>query len=590
MKANTGSRGRRCMASAGITLIVAVMIAGMAGCLPEPIPVPSSNLEIRTWYDLDEVRYNLSGHHRLMNSLNATTPGYDQLAGPTANWGEGWKPIGEPYPPGPYRPFRGTFDGQGYEISDLYINPSSGSQVGLFTALDSGVIENLGVVNARVTGKYCVGGLVGEVEGTIKNSYFVGNVTGDGHVGGLVGLLLPGSIVSNSYYNYDRVLIRGQNVITIGALHEDEFEEWLTNGRSLDVNDKLTQENGYYLVSNITDFRQLLAFGQDDSLAFRLENDLDLTAHPNLYIPCLAGEFHGDGHRISNLSFSFDFVSRVGLFGYLTPGAKVSDLGVENVTITGDESIGGLVGLNKLGTVSNSYSTGSVTGYRHVGGLVGSSEQGTLSHSYSTASVTGYGSVVGGLVGGSDYLAGRSDNPSTISNCHFSGSVNGNGIIGGLLGFNCNDGVVRKSYSTGTVSGTTEVGGLVGYNTGDCAISDSYSSCDVTGELYVGGLVGANSWQATVSNSYSTGSVTGDGYVGGLVGRNTATVHSGYWDTETSGQATSDGGIGKTTTEMQNIAAFVGWNIVAVGQGEVNTGHTWNIVNGVSYPFLSWQE
>ncbi len=595
MKTSTSSRARQYMARAGTILIVAAMIPGMPDCYHF---TPSRNLDIRTWYDLDQVRRNLSGHHRLMNDLDASTPGYDELAGPTANEGRGWNPIGEPFPPGPYFPFRGTFDGQGYEISDLFINRSS--QVGLFTALASptAVIENLGVVNARVSGYQHVGGLVGELEGTVRNSYFVGNVNGNGHVGGLVGFLRPGSKVSNSYYNYDRVLIRGQNVVTIGALRQDEFEEWLNNGKYLDVNDKLTQEDGYYLLHNVTDFTQLLAFGQDGSLAFRLENDLDLTTQPNLYIPYLAGEFHGDGHRISNLSFNFDFVSQVGLFGYLTPGAKVSDLGVEHVTITGDENVGGLVGLSKLGTVSNSYSTGSVTGNRFVGGLVGSSEEGTVSNSYSTATVTGFGSVTGGLVGGTDYLAGRSGDPSTISNCHFNGSVSGNQIVGGLLGFNCNDGVVTKSYSTGTVIGTRSVGGLVGRNGGYCAISDSYSSCNVTGKLSVGGLVGINSWQATVSNSYSTGSVTGDEDAGGLVGRNSATVDSGFWDTQTSGHHTSGGGTGKTTTEMKNIATFTNmetegldgpWNIVTVGQGEVDDGYTWNILDGISYPFLSWQ-
>jgi hypothetical protein len=85
--------------------------------------------------------------------------------------------------------------------------------------------------------------------------------------------------------------------------------------------------------------------------------------------------------------------------------------------------------------------------------------------------------------------------------------------------------------------------------------------------------------------------VTGLDYVGGLVGRNyQGTVSNSFWDTETSGQATSDGGTGKTTTEMQNTATFsgAGWNIVAVANpGDRNDSYIWNIVDDETYPFLN---
>jgi hypothetical protein len=86
--------------------------------------------------------------------------------------------------------------------------------------------------------------------------------------------------------------------------------------------------------------------------------------------------------------------------------------------------------------------------------------------------------------------------------------------------------------------------------------------------------------------------VTGNSSVGGLVGRNIGTVSDSFWDTLTSGQATSNGGTGKTTTEMKNITTFsgAGWNIIAVANpGTRNPSYTWNVVNGQTYPFLSWQ-
>jgi len=51
---------------------------------PCPTPPPSQNLEIQTWYDLDAVRDNLAGNHTLMNDLDATTAGYQELAGRAA--------------------------------------------------------------------------------------------------------------------------------------------------------------------------------------------------------------------------------------------------------------------------------------------------------------------------------------------------------------------------------------------------------------------------------------------------------------------------------------------------------------------------
>jgi hypothetical protein len=101
MKILPGPRRYSYAARVGIFLVAAALIVGMGGCdgggdgyNPPPLPPPSQNLEIRTWYDLDAVRDNLAGNHTLMNDLDSTTAGYDELASPTANQGKGWQPIG----------------------------------------------------------------------------------------------------------------------------------------------------------------------------------------------------------------------------------------------------------------------------------------------------------------------------------------------------------------------------------------------------------------------------------------------------------------------------------------------------------------
>jgi hypothetical protein len=363
----------------------------------------------------------------------------------------------------------------------------------------------------------------------------------------------------------------------------------------LDINDRLSQEDGYYIVTNVTDFKQLLAFGQNGTLKFRLTGDLDLATEPDFYIPYLAGEFDGNGHKISNLSLNFGFVYHVGLFGYLASGGEVRGLGIENVNINTPvaDYAGGLVGLNDAGTVSNCYATGAVTHKAHetgrsigAGGLVGLNN-GIVSDSYFSGSVTGKGDV-GGLVG-------ENEASGTVINSYSTGTITGTWGTGGLVGNNWR-GTVINSCSTGNVTGTSWTGGLVGRNDalkdGEGTVSNSYSTCSVTGSSHAGGLIGGSA-HGTVNNCYSTGSVSSDESVGGLMAFSyDDAVSNSFWDKETSGQATSASGTGKTTAQMKNIAMFsgAGWNIIAVANtGERNPSFPWNIVDDVTYPFLSWQ-
>ena len=216
------------------------------------------------------------------------------------------------------------------------------------------------------------------------------------------------------------------------------------------------------------------------------------------------------------------------------------------VTIDGGNSIGGLAGDNQ-GTISGSYATGNVSGYYAVGGLVGENWAGTISGNYATGDVTGERSI-GGLVG---YNFDR----GTISGSYTTGRVISTGEkVGGLVGEN--GGTITVSYSNGEVSGESEVGGLVGESVG--TITVSYATGEVSGESEVGGLVGES--DSTILISYSTGRVTGNNNVGGLVGAvgDNATVVASYWDTQTSGQATSAAGEGKATAELQSPTGYTG--------------------------------
>lgn len=183
---------------------------------------------------------------------------------------------------------------------------------------------------------------------------------------------------------------------------------------------------------------------------------------------------------------------------------------------------------------------------------------------------------VGGIVG---------INGGTIYNLFSTGTVIGYDAGGGLVGWN--NGTVTYSYSTSSVSSDIDAGGIVGgNNTG--TVSYCYSTGSINGGAATGGLIGHN-YVGVVSYCYSTGAVNGSNNVGGLVGYNEENIFDSFWDNETSGQATSDGGEGKTTAEMMTITTFSdnNWEIVLIMGDYISAD--WYINNGNDYPRLWWE-
>ncbi|MGC3977087.1 MAG: YDG domain-containing protein [Paludibacteraceae bacterium] len=143
--------------------------------------------QITTAADLDAVRNNPSAYYKVMNDIDLTS--YVASGGVGYNSGAGWNPIG-----GNDNPFTGVFDGNGKTISSLNINRSGQDRCGLFGSIGlNAVIKNVGLVNATVSGKNDVGGLVGERAWSYQRELLcTSSVTGTGgsgssSVGGLVG-------------------------------------------------------------------------------------------------------------------------------------------------------------------------------------------------------------------------------------------------------------------------------------------------------------------------------------------------------------------------------------------------------------------
>ena len=183
------------------------------------------------------------------------------------------------------------------------------------------------------------------------------------------------------------------------------------------------------------------------------------------------GSLNGSGYIIEGISINRPSTSFIGLFGK-TNSSNISNVGIENIDVTGQSEVGGLVGNSINSDINNSYSQGMLFGEGsfRAGGLVGyNKDNSNISYSYSNTKVQSDGNNVGGL-------AGKNEN-STIIKSYSIGDVNGsNNNLGGLVGEN-NNGTVSNSYSTGNVSGEKEVGGLVGENSNG-NISNSYWNSD----------------------------------------------------------------------------------------------------------------
>ena len=403
---------------------------------------PSS--EIEDWNDLDAIRENLDGDYVLVNDLDEETAGYDEHVGDPE---DGFEPLGSGDDP-----FTGTFDGQENDIDGLVIDRPVESGVGLFGAMsEEAELTDVGVINVDVTGNEIVGGLVGENGGTIEGCYTTGELIGtDGgrSFGGLVG---------------------------------DNFQGRIENSHSA----------------------------------------ADVTAEAGTRVGGLVGNNLFDGEISSSHATG---------------------------TVAGETAVGGLVGLSEDAEISSSHATGTVSGEsRRVGGLVGVQFQDEITMSYATGDVAAAGAnEVGGLVG---------ENIGTISESFATGSVGGSNTVGGLVGEH-SFGEVTMCFADTAVEAAdenAEIGGFVGNLNAGETISQSYALGSVEAEdaRSLGGFAGESN--GDITECYAAVEVSGSGTeVGGFIAELEGSLPEGsYWDTEVSGQSESPAAIGLSTDEMQ---------------------------------------
>ena len=169
--------------------------------------------------------------------------------------------------------------------------------------------------------------------------------------------------------------------------------------------------------------------------------------------------------------------------------------------------------------------------------------------------------------------------------------VTGRNYVGILVGSGA--GTIGKVWTTGRVHGATSPGGVIGWSSG--AVRASWSTATVSGgnaSLKAGGLIGYTSGGSIVA-SWSGGrvdSTNGGGLMGGIITGFGITVTNSYWDTNTSGQSASAGGVGKSTRELQRPTGYSGiyanWNLNL--DGNAGGDDPWNFGTSRQYPALKF--
>ncbi|MCF8236118.1 MAG: T9SS type A sorting domain-containing protein [Bacteroidales bacterium] len=558
---------------------------------------------------------------------------------------EGFWPIGNSS-----TSFTGDYNGNDYIISNLFINRTTNRVGLFGYVYDNNTIDNLGLINVDITGNEKVGALIGDINtGSVSSCYSTGSVSGSSYVGGLIGYAAYislsdsyssctvtgtlyeigglvginnlGDIITRSYStgnvsgdkyvggfvgnNYQSATV--SNCYSTGSVTRNSGSTETNFGGFCGSNTLSTIEYCYSTgdviydgADNPTD-KNFVGYdgagNYSDNFFYKRNNDETGTGATGL----------SEVEMQNQSSFTnWDFVDTWAMSSSITfngyPTLQWTGAYAEAPTSSQIASLPNLVWIAE----DNNNWSGTYTQTADINAWTTPSwddNQGWTPIGNGTNNFTG--SYDGGVYiidnlyinrPSTEYIAlfGKTG-AATITNIGVTNvDITGESYIGGLVGWHGSGGTVSNSYTSGSVHGERDgtiggnnVGGIIGYNNGG-TISNSYSTASVSGYATIGGLVGDN-YGGTIEKCYATGLVSGtDADIGGLVGNSHGgyDVNDSFWDTQTSGQSSSDGGTGKTTAEMQRATTFLdaGWDFTL-------SGDVWAMNQDVNsgYPFLRMQ-
>jgi hypothetical protein len=229
------------------------------------------------------------------------------------------------------KPFKGTFDGNGYTIRGLYISDTSGANVGLFGNIYEASIKDVTIANSYISGNGRVGAICGyansssSITGCTNRAY----VTGDKIVGGICGEL--------TYYS------------TISSC-----------GNEGAVSSDATAEGGENPTVGIGGICGVVSSDTEDAAI-------------------------QTSYNLASISASCDNVG--GIAGYSCAAIETS---YNAGTVSGKQFVGGICGCQSGKIIQNVYNLESISGLDYIGGIVGYASA-NVSCAYSIGEVNAQG-------------------------------------------------------------------------------------------------------------------------------------------------------------------------------------------------------
>ncbi len=265
-------------------------------------------------------------------------------------------------------PFTGNFKGNGFSINNVTINSAS-SGTGIFGHIAGATLSNVAIWRANITG-------------------------GANYTGALVGIADTSSTITAIHVSSSTII--GQN--DIGGIVGHLDTSTLSRGS---------------LGSN--------------------------TIEGSVADPSASSDVGGAIGSATNSTISTSFVDGGSVIG--------------NNNGSSSNNTGGFIGTDSFATyITDSYSTATVTGDTSVGGMVGYSASSGIIHSYASGSVTG-NTNVGGITG----FEGASGNDNDFATGNVTGTTNVGGFIGRVVAVG---GDATNSFFDETTTGQTDCVGL----------------------------------------------------------------------------------------------------------------------------------
>ena len=360
---------------------------------------------------------------------------------------------------------------------------------------------------------------------------------------------LTGSYIEEGINSFGK-----KNILNLESDHEYKYKITCREGENVNIISASTYTRTPLLIEDCDSLMKIGETHQTLMKNYYMSKDIDCsgqTFNPigNTADKSFQGSLNGFNHTISNLTISTTGQPYVAIFGFCY-SCSITNLKLSNSSVTGDDDYTALlIGQGSKSFIENVNVSGRVNGNDVIGGIVGRLESGSIKYCSADITLSGVNKKAGGLVG--EMIV-----ESRIKESFAKGSI----IMSGAL--------------------KRQVGGLCGYCKAS-SIIDSYAQVNISAAQRVGGLVGELTTAAYLINAYSVGIMTATVDHSPTVGfaSNGAYTRSVYWDTDVSGTLSADWGTGLTTSQMKLLDSFLDFDF----------DNVWYIQQNSQYPILRWE-